>query len=397
MRAYQAALEGEELPAAPNARGAPGTFDRLVQNYLGSPEYLRLGNRTRHVYRLVIERVLRDENIGHRLVAQMTRQHVQQIVGRRAATPGAANDVLKKLKILLHFAIDNGWRKDDPTLRIKGFAEGAFHTWTDEEIETFERRWRLGTRERTAFALLLFTGQRASDVKAMGWADVVENSIHVVQGKTGEKLWIPMHPELQQALLAWGCRRLGPMLTTTFGEEFSDKGFSNFMAERIGQSGLPDRCVTHGLRKAAARRLAEAGCSSKEIASITSHTTLKEIERYTKGAEQRKLAMTAMARLAPRPLVEFPNRFEGLGKEPVLARNFRSLGKRFDSAPGHHWSFFEFSFVMIARGSPGSCMSTMWPFCRPSGAALSLGSGPTITCGPPAARTHRTRDRVRRA
>src|SRR5436190_24209344 len=87
MRAYQAALEGEELPAVPKTRGAPGTFNRLLQDYLGSPEYLRLGKRTRHVYRLVIERILRDENIGHRLVTQMTRQHVQQIVGRRASTP----------------------------------------------------------------------------------------------------------------------------------------------------------------------------------------------------------------------------------------------------------------------------------------------------------------------
>jgi integrase len=55
--------------------------------------------------------------------------------------------------------------------------------------------------------------------------------------------------------------------------------------------------VTHGLRKAAARRLAEAGCSANEIAAITGHTTLKEIERYTKAADQRKLATAAMGRL----------------------------------------------------------------------------------------------------
>ena len=56
------------------------------------------------------------------------------MVGKRAATPGAANDVLKKIKILMHFAVDNGWRRDDPTVRIKSFAEGEFHTWTDDEI-----------------------------------------------------------------------------------------------------------------------------------------------------------------------------------------------------------------------------------------------------------------------
>ena len=337
MAAYQAALAGEEHAKIKRQRGELGTFDRLVQDYYASPGYLRMADTTRRTYQLVIERLFRDEKIGHRAVNQMSRQHVQQIIGRRAGTPGAANDVLKKLKILLHFAIDNGWRKDDPTLRIKAFAEGEFHTWTDDEIAQFEQRWPMGSRERTAFALLLFTGQRASDVKNMGWADVVDQMIHVVQGKTGVKLWIPMHPELQAALNAWGGGgKL--MLTTSFGKEFSDKGFSNFMAERIGQAGLPEQCVTHGLRKAAARCLAEAGCSSKEIAAITGHTTLKEIERYTKAAEQRKLAVSAMARLPLRPLQEFPNRPEGLGKMAMIMSKNTGLGFGFDSPTGRQGS-----------------------------------------------------------
>ena len=69
------------------------------------------------------------------------------------------------------------------------------------------------------------------------------------------------------------------------------------MADKIEAAGLPERCVTHGLRKAAARRLAEAGCSAKEIASITGHATLAEVSRYTKAAEQGRLAKAAMRRL----------------------------------------------------------------------------------------------------
>jgi integrase len=333
MLGYQAALSGNEPPTAAKLRGTPGTFDRLVQDYFGSSAYLSLSTASERPYRLVIERLLRDEEIGHRQVAQMTRQHVQQIIGRRAATPGAANDLLKKLKILMHFAIDNGWRKDDPTLRIKKFGEGEFHTWTDEEIARFERHWHVGSRERTAFALLVFTGQRASDVKAMGWSDLVEGSIHVVQGKTGEKLWIPMHRQLERALRAWPAAE-GPILTTSFGKAFTDKGFSNYMADKIGEAGLPGRCVTHGLRKAAARRLAEAGCSSKEIAAITGHRTLKEIERYTRAAEQRHLATSAMGRLDKRPLAKkFPNRSEGLGKVPVTWSKIKGLGMGFESCP----------------------------------------------------------------
>ena len=69
------------------------------------------------------------------------------------------------------------------------------------------------------------------------------------------------------------------------------------MAACIGLAGLPDRCVLHGVRKAAARRLAEAGCSAKQIAAITGHASLDEVERYTKAADQKRLAKDAIDRL----------------------------------------------------------------------------------------------------
>ncbi len=152
MAAYERAATGEAVERNPRQRGAPGTFDRLVQDYLSSPDYLRLASSTQKTYRAVMERLLLDENIGHRLVREMGREHVRRIMSKRVETPGAANSVLQKLKVLMHFAIDNGWRRDDPTLRIKKFVGGEFHTWTEDEIARFERRWPLGTTARLAFA-----------------------------------------------------------------------------------------------------------------------------------------------------------------------------------------------------------------------------------------------------
>jgi hypothetical protein len=78
--------------------------------------------------------------------------------------------------------------------------------------------------------------------------------------------------------------------------------------------------VTHGSRKAAARRFAEAGCSANEIASITSHATLDEVTRYTKAAEQKKLARAASNRLANRPdAIKVPNLEAGLGNEDQIS------------------------------------------------------------------------------
>jgi len=329
MAAYERAAVGETPYRGPKLRGAPGTFDRLTQDYLASPEFLSLADSTKRTYRSVIERLIRDENIGHRLVREMTREHVRRIIAKRSDTPGAANSVLQKLKVLIHFAIDNGWRRDDPTLRIKKFAKGEFHTWTEEELAQYERKWPLGTTERLAYALLLYTGQRRSDVVVMSWDDVRDGTICVVPLKTKrstrKKLWIPIHPALAKVLEA--CNREGDtILQTAFAKPFTGNGFGNFMADKIARAGLPDRCVTHGLRKAAARRLAEAGCTANEIAAITGHATLQEVSRYTKAAEQRKLAVAAMRRLSiHNPNTDSQTDFRGLGFPPKSLNVSRGL------------------------------------------------------------------------
>jgi integrase len=305
MATYQAALVDQVVRRSPpKLHGKPGTFNRLVKDYFSSADFKSLAPSTQKTYRAVVERLIIDENIGHRLVGEMTRDHVRRIVAKRASTPGAANDVLKKLKVLIHFAIDYGWRHDDPTLRAKMFPKGEIHTWTEDEIGAFERHWPIGSTPRLAFALLLYTGQRRSDVVSMSWADVDDETICVVpkktQRSTGVKLWIPIHPALAETL-EHADRQTETILVTNYSRAFAATGFGNYFADKIDDAGLPHRCVTHGLRKAAARRLAEAGCTANEIASITGHATLQEVSRYTKAAEQRLLAKTAMKRLEDKP------------------------------------------------------------------------------------------------
>lgn len=68
----------------------------------------------------------------------------------------------------------------------------------------------------------------------------------------------------------------------------------NWFAECAKKAHLPDSSSPHGLRKAAARRIAEAGGSALQIAAITGHASLKEVERYTKSASQGRLAKLAI-------------------------------------------------------------------------------------------------------
>ena len=64
MASYERAVTGERPERIHQLRGAPGTFDRLTQDYFGSPEFLSLAHSTKQTYRSVIERLLARG--GHR-------------------------------------------------------------------------------------------------------------------------------------------------------------------------------------------------------------------------------------------------------------------------------------------------------------------------------------------
>ena len=102
-------------------------------------------------------------------------------------------------------------------------------------------------------------------------------------------LTIPLHPELRAVLDATPIDNL-TFLVTHQGKPFHADAFSHWFKRQCRAAGLPARASAHGLRKAACRRLAEAGCSASVIASISGHATLREVSRYTAAAEQAQLA-----------------------------------------------------------------------------------------------------------
>src|SRR5262245_66667285 len=77
---------------------------------------------------------------------------------------------------------------------------------------------------------------------------------------------------------------------------YTAPGFGNWFREQCDAAGCPD-VSAHGLRKATARRLAEIGCTAHQIASITCHASLSEVQRYTKAADRKRMAQEAMKKL----------------------------------------------------------------------------------------------------
>jgi integrase len=205
------------------------------------------------------------------------------------------------IKSLMAFAVDEEWRADDPTIGIKPIANrsAGFHTWDENQIAAFEAHHPVGTTARLALALLLYTAQRRSDAVRMGRQHIRDGVVHVRQQKTGAMLAIPLHPALATIIEATPSEHL-TLLTTSKGKPFTAAGFGNWFRDRCNEAGLPKQCAAHGLRKAACRRLAEAGCSANVIASISGHRTLSEVARYTKAADQQRMARDGMAAIISR-------------------------------------------------------------------------------------------------
>jgi integrase len=312
--AYQAALTGQMVSKRERRVPAqPGSIGALIVSYVRSPAYVGLRATTKAGYATTI-RMLRELH-GHRALAGLTRERIiGGILQPYADRPGAALAILKILRVLIRHAIDIGWLKNDPSSGIRRPKTREIRSWSDSEIEAFETRWPIGTKQRLAFGLLLYTGQRRSDVHRMTWADVSEMSIRVVQQKTNTKLTIPLHRDLL-VLLALAERNHVTILNTQYGRPFTVDGFGQWMREAISAAGLPLDCRPHGLRKAAGRRLAEAGCSANEIMSILGHKSLAEAERYTREADQAKLAAAAVLKLEGRTVNRIAQTGDaGLGK-----------------------------------------------------------------------------------
>ncbi len=169
---------------------------------------------------------------------------------------------------------------------------------------------------------MLYTGQRRSDIHRMTWADVSAATLRVVQQKTNSKLIIPLHHDLKD-LLNQAVRAHVTILNTEYGKPFTVDGFSQWMRAAISAAGLPLGCQPHGLRKAAGRQLAEAGCTANEIMSVLGHKTLAEAERYTRHADQARLAKSAVSKLEGHGEQKVPNRGPMVWENWKKRRQFR--------------------------------------------------------------------------
>jgi enterobacteria phage integrase len=316
---YAAALHGtiESNDTRPKIeRPGNGTLAALIASYKQDAAFKGLRDTTKAGYLSWLDTIQREH--GARSVAGLNQERIETMLAAYDDRPASKLDTLKKLRVLIKHAMKKKWISGDPSTGIKRTKVGEVRSFTDDEIRQYENHWPIGTKQRTAFALMLYTGQRRSDVHRMIWQDISHKTgrIKVHQQKTGVKIQVPLHRDLL-VVLEKARHNHVTIVNTEYGKPFTVDGFSSFMRDAIRAAGLPLDCQPHGLRKAAGRRLAEAGCTTKQIMAVLGHKSLAEAERYTKEADQIRLATDAMSRLEEQTANEVcPNRPFQFGQTP---------------------------------------------------------------------------------
>jgi integrase len=253
----------------------PETLPWLSQLYRSDPRYTDLAPKTQRSYDQCI-RVIEawSERAGHPPVGTIERKHVRGFYHAMMGTPAKANAVMRVLRILLAFAVDEGLISSNPAAkqRLKGRPPRQA-VWKIDEVHRLCQTARDRGRPSIALAVLLAAGlgQREGDVLKLSWSQYDGTKIKLRQGKTGALVAVPVVQELKAALDA--APRTSPIILTSevTGRPYAEDNFRHVFADIRAAAGLRHVWFMD-LRRTAVVWLAEAGCEVYEIASITGHS-----------------------------------------------------------------------------------------------------------------------------
>ena len=301
VAAYNAAVSDHVSGPRQSREAKPGSFRHLCVLYYVSPVFKGFDKATQSWRRRALDAIC--EKHADKPVALLTPRHVRMLRDERADQPGAANQRLKALKALFAWACEEKPEiaPQNPTWGVRKikYATEGHHSWTADEVEQYRSRHPIGSKARLALELLLYTGGRREDAVRLGPQHVRDGRVRFTHAKNEHRhpiqVDIPLHPELATTIAATRSGHL-TFLITAYGKPFTSAGFGNAMRDWCDQTNL-HHCSAHGLRKACATALAEAGATTHEIASVTGHQSLEEVERYTRAARKQKLADAAIAKL----------------------------------------------------------------------------------------------------
>ncbi len=220
---------------------------------------------------------------------------------------------LSAIRQIFRFAFDEGWRADNPAIRIRGPGRDRRLPKTLEVAEVDRlldaaRRTGRGKAERlrnTCLVELLYaTGMRVSELVSLPVAAARgDPRMLLVRGKGGKERLVPLSPPARMALAAWieardaaqaeGARKgaaPSPFLfpSRSRAGHLTRHRFYLLIKEIAARAGIsPAKVTPHTLRHAFATHLLANGADLRSIQTLLGHADLSTTEIYTHVLEQR--------------------------------------------------------------------------------------------------------------
>jgi integrase len=250
-----------------------GKLAAIIAGYQQSDDFLSLAPRTQADYVRQIKLI--ERKFGTFPLSAMTDKRTRGIFmdwrdELARASRRQADYAWVVLALIIAWAHNRGKVAANPCAKGGRLYRGtrADKIWTDDDEAAFLAK--APAQLRLPLMLALWTGQRQGDLLRLPWAAYDGGKIRLKQSKTGMRVVIPVGAPLK-AMLDSTARKSPVMLVGARGRPWTSNGFGR--SWRAAQAAAGVVGVTfNDLRGTAVTRLAIAGCTEAQIATLTGHT-----------------------------------------------------------------------------------------------------------------------------
>jgi integrase len=298
---YSAALKGTPEPVA-RGRTASGTLQWLWERYRETGTWTALKGSTRRQRENIMATVL--ARAGMEPCAALKASDILAGRDERAHTPSQAKGFLVVMRAIYRWAVAAGHVKEDPTVGIKNLPKpktAGFPVWSEDDVDRYQTRWPIGTRERVWLDVLLYTGLRRGDAVTLGRQHIRDGiaTLRTEKSQGTVTVTLPILPVLAKTLAAGPCADLA-FICGVAGKPLVKESFGNLFREACNKAGVFGKSA-HGLRKAGATRAADNGATVTELEAIFGWSGGGMASLYTRAADRKRASMRAMSLMERTP------------------------------------------------------------------------------------------------
>ena len=230
-------------------------------------------------------------------------RHLAWQVESRKARPRTTGRLVSALKRFYRFALDEGLRKDDPTVELEAPRIGRSlpKSISEAEVEALLAAPDAGTphgiRDRAMLETLYASGLRVSELVGLKGVQVsLDMGVVRILGKGAKERITPLGEEAVEWISRYqqearpqllGARKSDALFVTTRGGPMTRQAFWGLIKRHATTAGIRQAISPHTLRHAFATHLINHGADLRVVQLLLGHADISTTQIYTHVARER--------------------------------------------------------------------------------------------------------------